>query len=41
MKMYIYTHEVPNSVRVVYDYYSDEEGCKVRKEKDFWVKYID
>lgn len=41
MKMFIYTHEVPNSVRVVYDYYPNKDGFKTHKEKELWVKYID
>jgi len=40
MKIYIYYYEVPNSVRVIFDYYPMQNGQKIHKEKELWVRYI-
>lgn len=41
MKMYVYPHEVSNSIKVVYDYYVEEHGTKLHKQRDFWVRYFE
>lgn len=35
--MKVYCHEVPGSVRVIWDYYTVQNGYKVRQEKEMWV----